>query len=541
MAARLPGSRFPTNPRQVKASSPLEPEARPLPALNLSASECFVCEALGRAVAGMHVVTAEQKDRPAAVLEVSCSGEPVSTDRDILAVPRGASAVLVLSHTPSRPSCHKLLGALRGTMAQASTPIVVLLLQDDVSLVDASLLSREARSLMQAGADDVILQPSCKAELSKTLALRAAVLGERRKQLAALRQQVEQHKEQGQMFWKDMDQIIHGFPKLDTTLSEDPKVGDEIAGKTLRKFVGRGGFGKVYSCTCEGDSEPQAMKVVPKTAFTGLQSVVSIFTECVSLQRLSHPNIVTCHGLAHGRQHLYLSMSFAGSRNLLSRLEECSDLPKLAWSQGIFRQVSSAIAHCHANDVVHRDIKPENVVLSEDGRATLVDFGLARPASAALSDACGSMPFVAPEVLLGGPPSRTYDGPAADVWSLGMLLLELVCGAHCVLDMLGWPRAVRPEPFRVHEIATFFGDDAATAVVRHPHGERLGEATTSEALREIVQSALSREPSARCSSAQVEALSGDEWAISSRTTTHDKPKPLSEREGVASDSLGQDP
>ncbi|CAE8711720.1 unnamed protein product [Polarella glacialis] len=106
--------------------------------------------------------------------------------------------------------------------------------------------------------------------------------------------------------------------------------------------------------------------------------------------------------------------------------------------QSIFAHMLKAIAHCHAHHVCHRDIKFKNAMINSDGRVTMVDFGLAVHVAPGqeLHDSCGTVPFAAPEVLICSP-SKGYDGTAADIWSLAICLIEMLCGLGTVESIVG--------------------------------------------------------------------------------------------------------
>lgn len=93
----------------------------------------------------------------------------------------------------------------------------------------------------------------------------------------------------------------------------------------------------------------------------------------------------------------------------------------------VFAQIVSAIDYCHCKGVVHRDLKLENVLLDDDMNVKLADFGFSNTfiPGTPLKTWCGSPPYAAPELFLG----VEYDGPKADIWSLGVVLYALVCGA----------------------------------------------------------------------------------------------------------------
>ncbi|XP_037374284.1 MAP/microtubule affinity-regulating kinase 3-like [Talpa occidentalis] len=92
----------------------------------------------------------------------------------------------------------------------------------------------------------------------------------------------------------------------------------------------------------------------------------------------------------------------------------------------LFHQILAALSHCHTWGVAHRDLKPENLLLDRHQNIKLADFALSAQFSVAalLKTPCGSLQFVAPEILR----RQEYSGPAADVWSLGVVLYDMVTG-----------------------------------------------------------------------------------------------------------------
>merc|ERR1712113_891846 len=91
--------------------------------------------------------------------------------------------------------------------------------------------------------------------------------------------------------------------------------------------------------------------------------------------------------------------------------------------------------------VCHLDIKPANIVINdEDGQAKLVDFGFARHTKRLIRKPCGTLPYIAPEVLSG----MEYDGTAADVWSIGSTMLDILYGLGALARALGWKESMVP-------------------------------------------------------------------------------------------------
>lgn len=99
-------------------------------------------------------------------------------------------------------------------------------------------------------------------------------------------------------------------------------------------------------------------------------------------------------------------------------------------AQKYFRQLISAVEYLHSRGVAHRDLKPENLLLDKNDNLKVSDFGLAtvfrvRGLERQLNTRCGTMPYVAPEVLLGN-----YHAQPADLWSCGVILVALLAGGN---------------------------------------------------------------------------------------------------------------
>ncbi|XP_037374345.1 probable serine/threonine-protein kinase MARK-A [Talpa occidentalis] len=109
----------------------------------------------------------------------------------------------------------------------------------------------------------------------------------------------------------------------------------------------------------------------------------------------------------------------------LRRARRCGCLGEMEVRR-LFRQILAALSHCHAHGVAHRDLKPENLLLDWHRNIKLADFGLSAQFSGAalLKTPCGSPEFASPELFC----RQEYSGPAADVWSLGVVLYDMVTG-----------------------------------------------------------------------------------------------------------------
>ncbi|XP_035304848.1 sperm motility kinase isoform X1 [Cricetulus griseus] len=142
------------------------------------------------------------------------------------------------------------------------------------------------------------------------------------------------------------------------------------------------------------------------------------------MKSLQHPDIIKLFGMVQSRDTTYLMMEHTSQGDLRHILE----LGSLQESEArrLFTQILLAVQYCHVNHIAHRDIKANNILLNCRGNAKLSGFDLAAKVTPGqkLRDYCGTLLYCAPELLL----EKAYDGCAADIWSLGVLLFLMVVG-----------------------------------------------------------------------------------------------------------------
>ncbi|XP_070250582.1 ribosomal protein S6 kinase-related protein isoform X1 [Myotis yumanensis] len=188
-------------------------------------------------------------------------------------------------------------------------------------------------------------------------------------------------------------------------------------------LVAKGSFGTVFKVLDCGQKAIFAVKVVPKVKVLQ-KDILRQCKEEVSIQRqIDHPFV---HGLGdswQGKRHLFIMCSYCST-----------DLYSLWSAVGCFTEASIrlfaaelVLVLCYLHDlgIIHRDVKMENILLDKRGHLKLTDFGLSRhlPQGARAYTICGTLQYMAPEVLRGGPYNH-----AADWWSLGVLLFSLATG-----------------------------------------------------------------------------------------------------------------
>ena len=207
-----------------------------------------------------------------------------------------------------------------------------------------------------------------------------------------------------------------------------PATASLLGGRyALRPLLGRGGVADVYRADDVERGVPVAVKVLRNSAAADLRRFER---EARALERLDHPAIVRLldEGAHDGVPYLVLDLV---EGEPLSRVIERRPLAEdEVQRMGI--ALAGALAHAHGLGIVHRDVKPGNVLVDRDGYAHLTDFGIARLVdSSAVADltetglVIGTAAYLAPEQVRGEPV-----GPEADVYSLGLVVLEAITGAR---------------------------------------------------------------------------------------------------------------
>jgi serine/threonine protein kinase len=202
----------------------------------------------------------------------------------------------------------------------------------------------------------------------------------------------------------------------------DPLLNRLLDGRyRLGQPIGRGGMGVVYRAV---DTKLERLVAVKLLTEAGAANKERFAREVQALARLTHPNLVRLLDAELGVLS-YLVMDLIGGTNLARRLAHDPVSPEAAARIGT--GVASALAYVHSQGIVHRDVKPANVIVDQNGKAYLTDFGIARllgtNGMTATGLAIGTAAYLAPEQLRG-----TEVGPKADVYALGLVLIECLNG-----------------------------------------------------------------------------------------------------------------
>lgn len=187
--------------------------------------------------------------------------------------------------------------------------------------------------------------------------------------------------------------------------------------------LGSGAYAKVKVGTSLKMNQQVAIKIVNKLSTP--KEVVERFLprEIETMKAVDNEHIVKLFEVIETPETIFFILELADRGDLLDFINERKYLSERL-ARGFFSDLVKGIDHCHIRGVVHRDLKCENLLLDSHMRLKISDFGFARKCNGNLKTFCGSFAYAAPEVILGNP----YNGPLADIWSMGVILYAMVTG-----------------------------------------------------------------------------------------------------------------
>ncbi|ANP54542.1 serine/threonine-protein kinase [Streptomyces griseochromogenes] len=212
---------------------------------------------------------------------------------------------------------------------------------------------------------------------------------------------------------------------MDTTL-QDPLVGQVLDGRyRVDARIAVGGMATVYRALDTRLDRILALKVMHPTLAADGSFVERFIREAKSVARLAHPNVVQVFDQGTDGSYVYLAMEYVAGCTLRDVLRERGALQPRA-ALDILEPVLAALGAAHRAGFVHRDMKPENVLIGDDGRVKVADFGLVRSVDTVTSTTgavLGTVSYLAPEQIEQG----TAD-PRVDVYACGVVLYEMLTG-----------------------------------------------------------------------------------------------------------------
>ncbi len=263
-------------------------------------------------------------------------------------------------------------------------------------------------------------------------------------------------------------------------LGTDRAVGSQVGKFRLLAHAGDGGMGSVWKAEDQTLGRIVALKFLPEVLTNAPEARRRFHREARAASRLSHPGIATVFETGEFEGRPFIAIEWIDGETV-SDLVARGPLP-IADALRIVRDAAAALAHAHSHGVLHRDVSGRNLMVRRDGSVSIVDFGLALPEGTSRitskSSTVGTIPYLAPEVILGGPSSAQ-----SDVYGLGVVLYQ---GLTATLPF----RGERPESVLY----------AAVNEPLEPAGMR--RAGIPAKVERIVATALARDPAARFASAE---------------------------------------
>jgi len=202
----------------------------------------------------------------------------------------------------------------------------------------------------------------------------------------------------------------------------------ELLGKRYKilEKIGEGGMALVYKARCSLLNRIVAVKVLKPQYSSDEEFVKRFRREAQAAASLSHPNIVNIYDVGKEQDIDYIVMEYVEGKTLKDIIKEEAPLEEKK-AINIALQICDALFHAHKNHIIHRDIKPHNIIITEDNRVKVTDFGIARAAtSSTLTDTgsvYGSVHYFSPEQARGG-----YVNEKSDLYSLGVVMYEMLTG-----------------------------------------------------------------------------------------------------------------
>ena len=278
--------------------------------------------------------------------------------------------------------------------------------------------------------------------------------------------------------------------------------GDRLGPYELLNELGSGGMGTVYKAH---DSKLQRTVAIKVLAKQDEDASTKLLQEARSASALNHPHICTIHEVGEHEGQAFIVMEHVEGKPL-SALIPADGLPP----ESVIRygtQIADALAHAHERGIVHRDLKSQNVVITPEGRAKVLDFGLAARMPQADAEAVtktqeaiphagmlvGTLAYMAPEVLRGEAATAR-----SDIWALGVLLYEMASGrlpfgGTTQTDVIS--AVVKDSPPSLPSRASAGLRTIAQRCLAKEPGQRYGQAAAVQAALEAIQSGTADSPS----------------------------------------------
>ncbi|KAF2761019.1 Pkinase-domain-containing protein [Pseudovirgaria hyperparasitica] len=223
-------------------------------------------------------------------------------------------------------------------------------------------------------------------------------------------------------------------PTLNGFRAPEDRLGQILAGRLqLTGILGVGAYGVVYTAVDIQTNIPYAVKALNKIGLEPRQRKFQEREISLHHRASAHPNVVSLVKIMDSPDCTFVVIEYCPEGDLFSNITECGKyVGNDELARNVFLQILDAVEYCHSIGIYHRDLKPENILVTDHGNTVkLADFGLATTDCLTSDFGCGSTFYMSPECHQSSPKAYScYASAPNDIWSLGVILVNLTCGRN---------------------------------------------------------------------------------------------------------------
>jgi len=206
-------------------------------------------------------------------------------------------------------------------------------------------------------------------------------------------------------------------------------IGKTISHYKILEKLGSGGMGDVYKAEDSKLQRTVALKFFPPELTRDEKAKQRFVNEARAASALDHPNIGIIYEINEDDGYFFIAMAYYDGETIKHKIESSSSGLEIKEALDIASQIAQGLTRAHSKEIVHRDIKPANILISDDGQAKIIDFGLAKLKGQTMitrtGSTMGTVAYMSPEQARGAVADHR-----SDIWSLGVMLYEMLSGVR---------------------------------------------------------------------------------------------------------------